>query len=171
MSATIHSFDPLIASDTQVLILGTMPGVVSLKMREYYAHRQNAFWKIMGDLLDARPELPYAERITKLQSHKIGMWDVMMSCQRIGALDAAIASESILPNDFAKLYAGAPALTHVFFNGAKAEETYRRQVLPRLGAEYKHLQYTRLPSTSPAHASMSYAQKLEVWRSILLALE
>lgn len=148
-----------------------MPGEMSLRMGQYYAHRQNAFWKIMGDLFDAGRELTYDERIARLQSHKVGLWDVMMSCQRAGSLDSAIARESILPNDFATLYAGMPALTHVFFNGIKAEETYRRHVLPALGAHYTHLQYTRLPSTSPAHAGMPYAQKLEAWRRILLAFE
>jgi len=171
MPATIHSFAPLIAADTRVLILGSMPGVMSLRMTQYYAHRQNAFWKIMGDLFGAAPELAYDARIAKLAFRKVGLWDVMMSCQRVGSLDSAIAAESILPNDFAALYAKMPVLAHVFFNGAKAEETYRRHVLPGLGADYAHLQYTRLPSTSPAHAGMPYTQKLEAWRSILRELK
>lgn len=125
----------------------------------------------MGDMLSAGPELPYAERMAKLVSSKVGLWDVLMSCQREGALDSAIVRESIQPNDFATLYASTPALTHVFFNGAKAEEIYRRHVLPTLGARYSHLQYTRLPSTSPAHAGLSYLQKLEAWRIILLSLK
>lgn len=169
MPATIHSFPPLIAADTRVLILGSMPGEISLRMNQYYAHRQNMFWKIMGELIGAGPELDYGQRIARLQASKIGLWDVLMSCQRNGSLDSAIEHASIQPNDLATLYAEHPGLTHVFFNGAKAEEIYRGFVLPKLAADQAHLHYERLPSTSPAHAAMSYQEKLKAWSKVLIA--
>jgi hypoxanthine-DNA glycosylase len=152
----------------RVLILGSMPGEMSLCMNQYYAHKQNVFWKMMGELIGARPELGYEQRIARLQASKIGLWDVLMSCQRNGSLDSAIDHATIQPNDLATLYAKHPSLTHVFFNGAKAEETYRRFVLPKLTADQAHLHYERLPSTSPAHAAMSYQEKLKAWRQILI---
>ena len=166
LMTAIYSFPPQIANNSRVLILGSMPGVVSLQMGQYYAHPQNTFWKIMGDLLNAGPELPYAKRMAKLHSHKIGLWDVLKSCKRSTSLDSDIKNPQ--PNDFATLYADMPALTHVFFNGSKAEAAYRRYVMPQLGQSCAHLLYARLPSTSPANASITYAEKLQAWRGILL---
>jgi len=154
----------------RVLVLGSMPGEMSLRMQQYYAHRQNAFWKIMGELIGAGPELTYVERVSLLQAHGIGLWDVMQSCQRSGSLDSAIQNKSIEANDLKQLYASQPSLSHVFFNGAKAEEAYRRHVLATLDGNHADLLYQRLPSTSPAHAGMPYAQKLDAWRQILVAL-
>jgi double-stranded uracil-DNA glycosylase len=152
----------------RVLILGSMPGEMSLRMGRYYAHKQNTFWKIMGELIGAGPEVDYSVRLARLQASKIGLWDVLMSCERSGSLDSAIKPASMRPNDFATLFAAHPALTHVFFNGATAEHTYRRFVLPALPATYAHLQYRRLPSTSPAHAALTFEEKLQRWREILL---
>ena len=164
----IYSFPPITAPGMRVLILGSIPGAMSLRMEQYYAHRQNAFWKILGELIGAGRELDYADRVARLQSHDIGLWDVLMSCHRPGSLDSAIDHATIQPNDLAGLYAAHPELTHVFFNGAKAEETYRRYVLPGLAVSHSHLRYERLPSTSPTHAAMSYPEKLSAWRRILI---
>lgn len=152
----------------RVLILGTMPGEMSLRLGQFYGHPQNTFWKIMGELIGAGPELDYKARIARLQASKIGLWDVLLSCERSGSLDSAIKPASMQPNDFATLFAAHSALTHVFFNGAKAEHTYQRFVLPLLPATYAHLQYRRLPSTSPAHATLKFEEKLQRWREILL---
>src|SRR5205085_2091570 len=100
----------------RVLILGSMPGVMSLRLRQFYAYPQNSFWKIMGELVGAGPELDYSARITRLQASNIGLWDVLKSCERSGSLDSAIKPASMQPNDFATLFAEHPALTHVFFN-------------------------------------------------------
>ena len=150
----------------RVLILGSMPGEKSLQMQQYYAHPQNAFWKLMGDLVGAGRALEYPQRIERLQQMGIGVWDVLASCQRPNSsLDSAITD--MQANDFETLFSQHPSLTHVFFNGGKAEEAYRRYVLRSLPENYGYLRYTRLPSTSPAHAGMPYQQKLGVWRQIL----
>lgn len=163
----IFSFPPVIPTEARLLILGSMPGTVSLRMQQYYAHRQNAFWRIMGELVGAGPELAYEQRLERMRSCGIALWDVLQSCQRAGSLDSAIESDSMQPNDLLQLYASQPLLTQVFFNGAKAEASYRRFVLPRLDARQAALCYTRLPSTSPAHAAMPYSEKLLAWRKIL----
>lgn len=165
--AEIYSFPPIIAADARVLILGSMPGEMSLTMQQYYAHRYNTFWKILGDLLGADPQLDYLSRVDLLKSHGIALWDVLMSCQRQGSLDSAIDAATMVPNDLAALFEGYPRIAHVFFNGAKAAQVYKRYVLPSLGEKYAYLEYTQLPSTSPAHASLSYQQKLLAWQKIL----
>jgi hypoxanthine-DNA glycosylase len=142
-----------------------MPGQASLNAVEYYAHPRNLFWPIMGQLVGAEPALAYAERCRILQASGIALWDVLKSCQRQGSLDTAIQPASIVTNDFAGFLASHSHISRVYFNGATAEQTFRKLVLPTLDA--KQLSFTRLPSTSPAHAAMSFAEKLERWGCVL----
>jgi hypoxanthine-DNA glycosylase len=159
----IRSFPPVAESDATVLILGSMPGKESLKQNQYYAHPQNAFWKIMGELVGAQPQLPYNERLQKLTAAHIALWDVLKTCEREGSLDSDIQNET--SNDFASFFRKHPFITQVFFNGAKAEQSFKRIVLGK--QELPPLKFVRLPSTSPAHAGMSYAEKLKVWRETM----
>jgi len=164
----IHSFAPVADSAARILILGSMPGVESLRAGEYYAHPRNAFWRIMGELVSATPDLPYTKRTLCLRQSGIALWDVLAACTREGSLDAAIDEESIITNDLLLFLAQHSRITHVFFNGATAERCFARHVQPAL--EPGTLQLQRLPSTSPAHAAMSYSGKLQAWRCILQPL-
>jgi len=159
---TIRSFAPIARRDARVLILGSMPGQKSLDAGQYYAHRQNSFWRIIGELLGVEPHAPYAKRAKALKASRVALWDVLHSCVRPGSLDSRIRQE--VPNDFKAFFRSHPGIAQVFFNGAKAEASYHRHVLPELE---RPLRYARLPSTSPAHASISHARKLRAWRAIL----
>ena len=161
----VESFAPIARLDAAVLILGSMPSVASLAAAQYYAHPRNAFWRIMGELFEAGPELLYAKRARQLRSHRIAVWDVLAGCEREGSLDAAIDDATSEPNDFRTFYRKHPKIRRVLFNGAKSEQAYRRFVLPGLEGDARD--YARLPSTSPANASISYARKLEAWRRAL----
>ena len=166
----VFSFPPISAPNTKVLILGSMPGEKSLQMNQYYAHPQNVLWRIMGDLIGAGRDLAYDVRVEKLLANGIGMWEVLESCHRPGSLDSAINPQTMQPNDFNAFYASHPKVTHVFFNGGLAADAFRRRVKPTLSPVYDYIQYERLPSTSPAHASRNYQQKLEAWRKVIDAL-
>jgi TDG/mug DNA glycosylase family protein len=161
----IRSFPPIADASACILILGSMPGEESLRAGQYYAHPRNAFWKLMGELFGAGAELPYAQRTRQLKKSGVALWDVLASCVRKGSLDSAIATDSITPNDFQAFFAAHKKITRVFFNGTKAEHSFRKHVLPGLNAQ--PLQFTGLPSTSPAHAARSYAQKLTAWRAVI----
>lgn len=163
MKKSIHSFAPVASADARVLILGSMPGVRSLQQGQYYAHPSNAFWKIMGELLGMRPSTRYEERLEALQAGGIALWDVLGACEREGSLDSDIRRESA--NDFAAFFAQHPHITWVFFNGAKAEQSFRKFVLGQ--QQLPPLTLQRLPSTSPAHAGMRYADKLQAWRAVM----
>ena len=161
---TVRSFAPVAHATSRILILGSMPGKESLRMGQYYAHPRNLFWPILGKLAGAAPGLPYDQRIRALQRARIALWDVLESCARDGSLDSRIDNDSRVANDFRSFFERHPKITHVFFNGAKAEACYRTCVLP--DDRLKPLQYRRLPSTSPANAGIPYERKFEAWRTI-----
>jgi TDG/mug DNA glycosylase family protein len=163
----VQSFAPIADRRARVLILGSMPGKASLAAGQYYAHPQNLFWRILGEVTGAIPSLPYAARTRALKSCGIALWDVLESCAREGSLDSAIDDATISANDFASFYRAHPRIAHVFFNGAKAEACYRKHVLPLLGDALAPPGHHRLPSTSPANASMSRAHKQKVWKQAL----
>ncbi|WP_409524655.1 DNA-deoxyinosine glycosylase [Nitrincola sp. MINF-07-Sa-05] len=160
----IYSFPPIEPENARILILGSMPGVASLEAQQYYAHPRNAFWPIMGELFGAHPELPYHNRVEILKAEGIAVWDVLESCVRVGSLDADIDEGSLKVNDFESFFRRHPDIRHVVFNGAKAEQSFRRYALPELRLDY--LSYTRLPSTSPAHAAMKLENKCKAWQTI-----
>jgi hypoxanthine-DNA glycosylase len=159
----IRSLPPVANSDATMLILGSMPGKKSLTQQQYYAHPQNAFWKIMGELVGARPDLPYPQRLHALTNAHIALWDVLKTCERQGSLDSDIQNETA--NDFASFFNSHPHITHVFFNGAKAEQSFNKFVVGK--QKLPPLAFQRLPSTSPAHAGMRYADKLQTWQAAI----
>ncbi len=157
----VHSFEPIVGPGATTLILGSMPGVASLAAQQYYAHPRNAFWPIMETLFGAGPELPYDARTDRLRGHGIAVWDVLKLCTRAGSLDSAIVESSIVANDFDTLFTEHRNIDRVFFNGAKAADSYRRYVAKSL--TLPHVTFERLPSTSPAHASMNLVAKTRTW--------
>jgi TDG/mug DNA glycosylase family protein len=158
----VRSFPPIAAPGARLLILGSMPGIASLEAGQYYAHPRNAFWPIMGHLFGATPDLPYAERVARLQALGVAVWDVLQLCVREGSLDSNIRDE--VPNDFAAFFAAHPGIVRILLNGGKASASFRKHaahlVPPGVMA-------VTVPSTSPAHAARSLEQKFVLWRAAL----
>lgn len=154
--------DPVARPDARILILGSFPGVESLRLRQYYANRRNCFWPIMGELVGASPQLPYEERLARLKESGIALWDVCAEAERNGSLDSGIRSSRL--NDLDAFFKRHPQIEIICFNGKKAQEIFRRSV-PAGSAP--PLPQILLPSTSPAHAAMTFATKLSRWREPL----
>lgn len=162
-----EGFPPVEPRRARVLILGTLPSAESIRQGQYYAHPRNAFWPIMGALFGAGRERPYAARLRRLAASGVMLWDVLRAAQRPGSLDSAIHPRRREPNAIPELLARHPELEAIVFNGGPAEELFRRHVAARCGPRLAGLQLARLPSTSPAHAARTYAQKLAAWRRAL----
>jgi len=162
----IKGFPPLVGAGAQVLILGSMPSVASLDKHEYYGKPQNAFWKIMGELYGAGPDISYTLRVNKLIKAGVAVWDVLASCVRPGSLDSAIDMSSAELNDLVGLLGEYSGIRHVFFNGRKAEQIFVARVATDVARLRPDMQYTSLPSTSPAMASLNFSDKLECWRAL-----
>jgi len=162
----VRSFPPLAIPSARVLILGSMPGVASLQKNEYYAHPRNAFWVIMGKLFDCGADVPYGERVARLQQRDIAVWDVLQCCVREGSLDSDIARDSETANDLRGFFRAHTQLHYVFFNGNKAQQVFRKHLEGDVQREFPQLVFSRLPSTSPAHAGMSLPDKLQAWGAV-----
>lgn len=159
------SFPPVVDVNSRVLVLGSMPGEASLRAGQYYAHPRNALWRIIAEVVGFDPDVEYAQRIEAVRDAGIGLWDVLHRCERIGSMDSAIARDSMEMNDFRRLFGRYPLITRVFFNGAKAEQLFVRHMRPAL--DDLAIEYRRLPSTSPANASIPFAAKVAAWRAVV----
>jgi hypoxanthine-DNA glycosylase len=166
----LESLPPIVGPEPRVLILGSMPGARSLAAREYYAHPRNAFWPIMDALIGLDPALGYAVRTSRIEAAGIALWDVLKHCERTGSLDTRIVRKSEVPNAIVPLLARHPTIRLVALNGGKAQAAFRRHLLPRLDAPaLARVAIVPLPSTSPAHAARSLAEKTAIWRAAIAA--
>jgi len=159
--ALLAGFPPILDAGIETLILGSFPGVASLAAGHYYAHPRNRFWPILERCL-AEPltALDFDARYRLLLRHRIGLWDVIDACVRPGSLDADIRDAR--PNALEEVLTRAPRLRKVLFNGQTAARQSKR-------VEQAGWRVFVLPSTSPAHAGMSFERKLEAWSTALSA--
>ncbi|HKT99789.1 MAG TPA: DNA-deoxyinosine glycosylase [Paraburkholderia sp.] len=159
-------FAPVVDAHTRVLVLGSLPGEASLAHQQYYAHKQNRFWKLIGDVIERDlSAMAYPARLAALLEHRVGLWDVVAEARRIGSLDSRIRNHA--SNDLIALVETLPNLVAIAFNGGVAAKI-GVQALGETATRYKLI---RLPSSSPAYAAVSYEAKLENWRQLRSCLD
>lgn len=152
------AFAPVADARARVLILGSLPGARSLRQAQYYAHPQNAFWRLVGAVVGTDlAALAYDARLDRLVEARIALWDVIARAERRGSLDSAIRAPELA--DLPALVARLPALRAVAFNGGTAARIGRK----RLAGSPEGLALIDLPSSSPAHARLRFEEKLERW--------
>ena len=162
-SKLARGFPPIARADAKVLILGSLPSQASLAAGRYYAHPRNAFWPIAAALFAAHGD--YSARCSALMDAGVAVWDVLAASERPGSLDADIREGTARANDFDSFFAAHDRIRRIGFNGRKAEALFRRLVRPQLKQEPP--QTVLLPSTSPAHATLTVDEKLAAWRRLL----
>lgn len=158
-----QSFLPNIDEKSEILILGSMPGVKSLDEQQYYAHPQNRFWKLMGKFCntDNLSDLDYKDKLQILLNNKIALWDVIQSCNRDGSLDSNIQNE--VPNNIPELLKQYPSIKVICLNGNKSYSSFKKY-FPELLKQYKCY---KLPSTSPANAKFSLEKLYTEWKNFI----
>jgi hypoxanthine-DNA glycosylase len=159
-----EGFPPIAAADARILILGSLPGERSIAEQQYYAHPQNAFWRIMQDVFGIAGD--YTARCKLLMDNGVALWDVLHSSVRPGSMDSNIRLDGARANDFISFLAQHERIERVLCNGRKAGQLFTRMVMPELSID---LPVEIMPSTSPAFAAMRYDMKLEKWRAALSA--
>lgn len=156
----LQGLTPHVSEDTRLLVLGSFPGVASLRAQAYYGHPQNQFWRLLGDVLGLPlAAADYPGRLALLRAHGVGLWDVITETERSGSLDSQIRQP--LGSDLIGLLAGLPQLRTIAFNGGTAARLGLRQ----LGARAAAYRILALPSSSPAY-TLAYADKLAQWQQL-----
>lgn len=158
-----NSFPPISTQDAFILVLGSMPGEVSLQKSQYYAHPGNIFWKIMCIAAGIDLTASYSQRVEILKAKKVALWDVLKQCEREGSLDSSIKRHSEEANNLIEFLTRHPKVEKICFNGQKALNSFNRHILkanPDLQEKYR---LVLLPSTSPANASIPYETKYNIW--------
>ena len=160
----IKSFKPVINRDSRVLILGSIPGVMSLEKEQYYGNPRNHFWRIIYNLLNEDEEENYNKKVEFLLSKGIALWDVINNCHRAGSLDSNIKNEEV--NEVEQLLLSYPNIRFIGFNGTKSFTTFKRNVGLKV---LQNIEYMQLPSTSPIPGRniKTFEDKLEAWKVIL----
>jgi TDG/mug DNA glycosylase family protein len=158
-------FPPVSSPTARVLVLGSLPGRLSLERGEYYANPQNAFWKIVAARIMDLPS-GYPGRVAAVVERGVALWDVLAAATRSGSLDADIGADA-MPNNFRAFFHIHPHIRLLAFNGATAAKLYERHVIPTLTDGQCAIPCVTLPSTSAAHASLPIATKVARW-SVLL---
>ena len=153
-----ESFAPIRGKDARLLIVGSMPGKRSLEIQQYYAHPQNAFWRILFETLDEPFTADYAARVKLISNHRIILWDSACACLRDGSLDSSM--KEIRLNDFTELFFNESGIQTVLCNGKTAYDLFLRA--PGL----KPARILRMPSTSPAY-TMPYEEKYRRWSAAI----
>ena len=164
-----NSFSAELNEHCRVLILGSMPGIVSMNEAQYYAHARNAFWPIMRSLLgmNESTELTYQQRLQRLKQQGIGLWDVYRQCFREGSLDSAIEIKTAEFNAMSELIEALPNLQCIACNGQAAGKAFKRLCKDQgITLELRGIETIILPSTSPAYAAMPFEKKLNEWQAL-----
>jgi hypoxanthine-DNA glycosylase len=156
---------PVVGPRPRVLILGTIPSVLSDRLGQYYGNPQNHFWRLMGEALGVPPSPVYEERTALFKERGIALWDVLAECHVRGSKDHSIVDP--VPNDLASLLTDHPTIGHLFLNGKKAMSLYAELIECTLRSPPPPL--TVLPSSSPANA-MRWQEKARAWMAIQAAL-
>lgn len=153
-----HPFEPIVFSDTKILILGSFPSIQSFEKSFYYAHPRNQFWKILSELT-GYPANTRDQRTWLLKEAKLGLWDMIRSCSRDNSLDSSLEDEEV--NDIATFLEEHPSIDKVAFTGRKA------QTLFEMHFDYLEIERVYLPSPSAAYAKMKFSDKVETYREKL----
>ena len=156
----IQSFEAIVNENTNILILGTIPGITSLNKQEYYGNPRNHFWKIIFTFYNIKnSSLIFEEKIKLLLSKNVGLWDVLKSCDRQGSLDMAIKNQT--GNDFEALFEKYKNIDTLIFNGKESHRFFLKKY-----GQIKGITYLVMPSTSPAN-TMPFINKLNLWSTAL----
>jgi len=156
-----ESFEAIVPTRAKILILGTLPGDLSITQQQYYAHPQNRFWKVLSELYQETEliQSQYHDKIDFLHKKHIALWDVCATANRPGSMDNNITE--VIPNSIPSLLKKNTSIHSIYFNGQKAEKLFNKYF-----SKDENLQYRCLPSTSPANAQFSLKKLIDIWQII-----
>ncbi|HEY6530196.1 MAG TPA: DNA-deoxyinosine glycosylase [Cellvibrionaceae bacterium] len=160
---------PIIGEQSRVLILGSLPGDMSLQKQQYYGNPRNHFWPILAALFDCNPGITYEEKKQFILNQRLALWDVLKAADRRGSLDSNI--RDAIPNDLQKLLSAYPNIGLIALNGGEASRKFRA-IRKRYTDVFVNIECIELPSTSniPGKNVLPLPEKIQRWSQIKSAL-
>ena len=143
-------FLPFFDENSEILILGSFPSVISRETNFYYGNKQNRFWKILSEAFGEPAPETIGEKQALLKNHKIALWDVVAECEITGSLDSTIKNYKVadlqkvlIRKEETEMSVTNAKIKKIILNGGKAKEIFLKN--------YKYLSDSALflPSTSP----------------------
>lgn len=151
----VHPFEPVFDSRSRILVLGSLPSVLSRENRFYYGHPQNRFWRVLAAVFAQPVPETIDEKTAMLLRNGVALWDAVAECDIVGSSDASI--RNVRPTDLTRIF-DACRIEAVFANGHTAAKYYNRYQKPLCGRPI-----TVLPSTSPANAAWPLERLIGAW--------
>lgn len=164
---TKQGLEPLVCNEPRILILGSLPGDISIESQEYYANPRNFFWKTIATITGTPEPVSYPAKKEMLAKSHIALWDVYASAERSGSSDSKIRGGEF--NDIAGLVAQNPTISTIAFNGNKAFDSFGKYLRQCPGTSYlESLRGCPCPSTSPAVrcAGVTFDDLINRWKEI-----
>ena len=153
-----HKIDPVYDENCTILLLGSMPSIISRQDNFYYANKTNRFWKVMEEVFQTKPLMTIEDKKNFLLTNHIALWDVIKSCSIKGSSDNTIGE--VVVNDIETLIQKTKIKT-IYTTGATAKKYYDKYCLPKT-----KLQAIALPSTSAANAKYKLADLIKYYEKI-----
>lgn len=156
-----QSFESITSLQPEILILGSLPGDLSLEVNQYYGHPRNRFWKMMFEIFKTEFSEDYEVRKQLILQNKLALWDVAHTAERKGSMD--VDMRNVSPNQIDEFLNEHPTIEKIIFNGKKAEQLFWKYFDKKTSIEY-----ISVPSTSPANAQFSYERLIEIWKKAII---
>ena len=145
----VNCFKPVIDKRCKVLILGSVPSVLSRKVNFYYGNPSNRFWTILSELLTVDfTAMNNTEKTSALLNKHVALYDVFSSCEIKGSMDSEIKNAVL--NDIPELIKDTDIKT-IYITSKKAFDVF----IKRFGNYFNGIgvKVINLPSTSGANRS------------------
>ena len=151
-----HTLKPIYNEESQVLILGSMPSIISRENNFYYAHKTNRFWKILSILFNTELKTN-TDKENFLLNNNIAIFDMIKECDINGSSDSSIKNIKI--NNLKPIIKNSK-IKYIFCTGKLSYNLYKKY--------YKdlNLECFYLPSPSSANATYSLERLLNEYKII-----
>ena len=154
----ITGLPALIDQTSVVLILGTLPGQMSLTTGTYYADPSNKFWDILFMACGEKIEKTATAKERLLKTYHIALWDILDSAVRKTSGDKDLMDER--PNDLPACLMEYPNLKLLIFHSNDAYKYFKRF--------FKNIAIPYICVSSPSGQNRkSIETKSEEWRAAL----
>lgn len=151
-----HTLKPIYNENSKILILGSMPSIISRENNFYYANKTNRFWLIINNIFNTNLNTN-EEKENFLLNNNIALFDMIECCDINSSSDSSIKNIKI--NNILPIINNSKIKT-IFCTGKLSYNLYQKH--------YKHLnlECIYLPSSSSANASYSLEKLINIYKII-----